>query len=78
MSAGYGLQIVKRNRKANIKHVGVRLGRVCIRRDYSVSEVMAALKVSRQTVYNWFSGVSAPQERHVVAIDKLLTKLKRT
>ena len=54
MKYGYSLRIANLNKKADESLLGVKLGRVCIRKDVTVIEVATKLKVSRQTVYNWF------------------------
>ena len=77
MSQGYSVRLVEQNRNADKQLLGVRLGRVCIKSNTSVTEVSELLGVSRQTVYNWFSGTSNPQNVLVDAVTKLLTKLSR-
>lgn len=62
MAYGYSLRLVKLNRAADSSMLGVRLGRACIKHDVSVVEVANALNVTRQTIYNWFCGDSAPQD----------------
>ena len=54
MQYGYSLRIADLNKKADGALLGVKLGRVCIKNNVSVVEVSAQLRVSRQTVYNWF------------------------
>jgi hypothetical protein len=54
MQYGYSLRIADLNKKADGTLLGVKLGRVCIKNNVSVVEVSAQLRVSRQTVYNWF------------------------
>lgn len=60
MSYGYSQSLVKANKRASIKSLGVALGRLCIKHGVSVSELARELSVSRMTVYNWFSGVRTP------------------
>jgi DNA-binding XRE family transcriptional regulator len=66
MSDGYSNRLVQLNNKADQSLLGVRLGRVCIEHDVPVSTVASELGVSRQTVYNWFCGVSTPRVRWTV------------
>jgi transcriptional regulator with XRE-family HTH domain len=75
MSYGYSARTVARNKKASIRSLGVRLGRECIRRDISVNEVAAEFGVSRQTVYNWFCGITVPQDFYTTHIKELLHTL---
>ena len=54
MQYGYSLRIADLNKKADGTLLGVKLGRLCIKNNVPVVEVSTLLKVSRQTVYNWF------------------------
>lgn len=60
MSYGYSARLVRLNSEADESRVGVALGRVCIARDIPVAHVASVIGVSRQTVYNWFSGMYDP------------------
>ena len=67
---GYSQQLVKANKKASIKKLGVQLGRHCISRGSSVIEVAEHFKVSRTAVYAWFKGESDMRaEHHAIAVD---------
>ena len=55
---GYSQQLVKANKKASIKKLGVQLGRHCISRGIPVADVAIAFNVSRTAVYAWFKGES--------------------
>lgn len=72
MSYGYSAKLIKLNKQASRRHLGVRLGRVCIARDISVADVAYKLVVSRQTVYNWFVGASNPRPELVQSIEKFI------
>ena len=65
---GYSQKIVQLNKKASIKNLGVRLGRYCISRDVPVTDVMVLFSVTKQTVYNWFSGTHVPSKDHQKSI----------
>ena len=69
MSYGYTARLIELNKRANISSLGVRLGRVCIKQDVPVSTVAEAMGVSRQTVYNWFTGSVLPG----LAMEPLIT-----
>ena len=71
---GYSLTLLERNKRADGRNLGVRLGRVCIKNNVPVSDVADALGVSRQTVYNWFGGVSSPTILLRGAVLKLIAK----
>jgi transcriptional regulator with XRE-family HTH domain len=61
---GYTLHLQQRNRQADKRKLGVRLGRYCIRQGVPVAQVVELLGVSRQAVYNWFAGVNEPGPTH--------------
>jgi DNA-binding transcriptional regulator YiaG len=64
------------NKAADGKHIGVALGRICIKTGLPVSVVARKFKVSRQTVYNWFEGRVTPNNQVVEPIKQLITTLK--
>ena len=68
---GYSLHIQKLNKKADAKNLGVRLGRYCIRCGILVMTVAEQFGLSRQAVYNWFTGKSAPSKGMAEQISKL-------
>jgi DNA-binding XRE family transcriptional regulator len=72
MSYGYSVELIKVNKQASRKSLGVRLGRVCIAHNIPVQYVARKLKVSRQTVYNWFVGTVNPRPEFVPLIDKFI------
>jgi len=71
---GYSYRLVKANKAADSKHIGVKLGRYCIANDIPVIHVAQKFSVSRMTVYNWFSGIVMPHKATVAQIEKLLNK----
>ena len=75
MSYGYSLRLAERNSQANEKKLGVQLGRVCIHHNIPVAVVAKEFKVTRQTVYNWFSGVNSPAESLHTLVVAYLSKL---
>ena len=72
MSYGYSTRLVKLNKKADDRMLGVRLGRVCIGNDVPVLSLAMALGVSRQTVYNWFCGITNPRAKLAVDIKNII------
>jgi DNA-binding XRE family transcriptional regulator len=72
MSYGYSARLVKLNKEASRKLLGVRLGRACIANDVAVSQVAYELVVSRQTIYNWFTGATNPHADLKRAVEKFL------
>tara|TARA_R110000824_G_scaffold9154_3_gene41183 strand:+ start:1084 stop:1317 length:234 start_codon:yes stop_codon:yes gene_type:complete len=77
MSYGYSLKLIELNKASDKELLGVYLGAVCIKNDVSVAEVAQKLKVSRQAVYNWFTGVSNPNVQTAIKIEKLIDKLEQ-
>jgi transcriptional regulator with XRE-family HTH domain len=72
MTYGYSARLIALNKKADSRLLGVRLGRVCIKHNIPVSTIASNLGVSRQTVYNWFTGDTAPLNQSVDAINNLI------
>jgi len=77
MSYGYTTRLSTMNKQADGSLSGVKLGRVCIRKEVPVAEVALQLGVSRQTVYNWFTGAHEPNEDLKDAVKILLVEYKR-
>ena len=61
MSYGYSRRIVAMNEEASTDLIGVELGRHCIEKDIPVARIAETFKVSRMTVYNWFTGSTNPK-----------------
>lgn len=76
MSQGYSLRLQDLNRKADGRKLGVRLGRACIEHNVPVSVVAKRMGVSRTTVYNWFCGVTAPQQSAITLIEAYIASLQ--
>ena len=74
--SGYSLNLMLANKAADSKHIGVALGRICIKAGVSVSSVAEKFSVSRQTVYNWFEGQASPNNRVAEPIKEYITTLK--
>lgn len=77
MSYGYTVKLVTLNKSADKESLGVKLGRECIKYNVPVSHVADSLGVSRQTVYNWFTGESLPNEQTRKNIEKFINKIQR-
>jgi len=71
---GYSLRIVRANEQADPSSIGVVLGKLCIRKEIPASDVATYFRVSRMTVYNWFSGASRPQKRLHDDIQQIIEK----
>tara|TARA_R110000765_G_scaffold312673_1_gene405679 strand:- start:702 stop:932 length:231 start_codon:yes stop_codon:yes gene_type:complete len=72
MSYGYTTRLSNINKQASLSSLGVKLGRVCIKKEIPVAEVSHQLGVSRQTVYNWFQGTHEPHPALTGAVRTLL------
>jgi len=69
---GYSFRLVEAIRAADPKHIGVRLGKYSIANDIPVTEIAEYFSVSRMTVYQWFTGASAPHKDKAEKIKQLL------
>jgi DNA-binding XRE family transcriptional regulator len=58
---GYSQLMIENNTKAS-ETSGTLLGKLCIALKYPASQVAKDLNVSRQTVYDWFSGKAKPSK----------------
>jgi DNA-binding XRE family transcriptional regulator len=76
MSYGYTRRLDSLNKQADGSLLGVKLGRVCIKREVPAAQVASQLGVSRQTVYNWFMGLHEPNEELIPLIKKIIAKYK--
>jgi len=75
MSQGYSLNMVESNRQVSSQHLGVALGRVCIKKRIPIVDVAEHFGLSRQTIYNWFKGVSLPRPRLTPKIEQYMEKI---
>lgn len=75
MGYGYSVKLVETNKAADDAHLGVQLGRQCIKHSIPVSKVAADLGATRQTVYNWFCGAAAPQNEFSQLIREYIDQL---
>lgn len=75
MSKGYSTLTVREIQEANPTLLGVKLGRVCVKKDIPVSDVAEYFGVSRVTVYSWFRGQTVVSGKHADKMQKLIAKL---
>lgn len=75
MAHGYSVFFINDVHSANPRLLGVRLGKLCIKKQVSVIEVAKHFGVSRQTVYCWFRGVRQVTEQYKEKMEKLINKL---
>lgn len=74
---GYSQIVIEANQSAS-SSLGVELGAVCIKTRYPAQEVAKELKISRQTVYDWFSGKTNPAKTKNDLILALIERLSNT
>lgn len=72
---GYTLALVLAVKRAPKHKQGVRLAKACINANIPVSQVAKDFKVTRPTVYAWFTGKSNPNWRQELAIENYIKKL---
>jgi len=65
---GYSIRLAEAVRNADESLLGVQLGRKCVERNIPIVDVARTLKVSRQTIYNWFTGLTHPHPHRREAI----------
>ena len=73
---GYSQNIIEANHKAS-DTTGTLLGKLCIALKYPASQVAKELHVSRQTVYDWFSGKAKPSRKLDQKIKELIVNLNK-
>jgi DNA-binding XRE family transcriptional regulator len=77
MSYGYSAKTIQLNKRADSSGLGVALGRAAIKLGISVADVAATLRVSRQTVYNWFVGAYTPKDSVTKDVTRLLNSFNK-
>lgn len=74
---GYSKRIMDANAKADASSLGVLLGRYCIEHDISAVEIAKIVRVSKMTIYKWFTGEWEPRPQYLTRIEAILKTLKR-
>jgi DNA-binding XRE family transcriptional regulator len=77
MTYGYSQKLVDANKKADADSLGVALGRFCIEREITATQVAVELGVSRMTVYNWFWGEFTPSPTYAEQIERFMVRHKK-
>ena len=75
MSKGYSTLTVQEIEDANQNLLGVKLGKICVKKDIPVADVAEFFSVSRVTVYAWFRGKTVVSGKHADKMQKLIAKL---
>lgn len=69
---GYSQRIVDATRSADPLKWGVRLGLFCIENSVPVTKISDDFRVSRMTIYNWFTGKTDPLPAQKARIQEYL------
>lgn len=74
---GYSQVVIEANQSAS-SSLGVELGALCISIKYPAQQVAKELKISRQTVYDWFSGKTKPSKEKTDLVTDLIARLSQS
>lgn len=74
---GYSQIVIEANQSAS-SGLGVELGALCISIKYPAQLVAKELKISRQTVYDWFSGKTNPSKDKTDLVLELMDRLSQS
>lgn len=77
MTKGYSSKFIETVNASDNTQLGIRLGQLCIKNDIPVRDVSDLLKVSRVTVYNWFSGKTKVKGDFKEKVEKIIQKLEQ-
>jgi predicted transcriptional regulator len=72
---GYSVFTIRDINDANPRMLGVKLAKICVKRDIPVKDVAEYLGVSRVAVYAWFRGKVEVSDKHASKVHKLIEKL---
>jgi predicted transcriptional regulator len=72
---GYSVFTIREVNDANPRMLGVKLAKICIKKEIPVKDVAEFFKVSRVTVYSWFRGKVEVSEKHAAKVQQLIDKL---
>lgn len=72
---GYSQIVIEANQSAE-PSLGVKLGAVCIQKKYSVIKLAERLKISRQAIYDWFTGKSKPAKNKEDLVTQLIQEIE--
>ena len=74
---GYDSLFIRKVEEADQNPAVLALADVCIERSVPVTEVAAALGVTRATIYNWMTGKTVPHPRYLALMPKITTRFLR-
>lgn len=76
MTKGYSFRFIQTMEALDSTKLGVRLGQLCIQNDIPVKDVSELLKISRVTVYNWFTGKTKVKANLRETVERIIQKLE--
>tara|TARA_Y100001973_G_C5208374_1_gene343415 strand:+ start:5659 stop:5892 length:234 start_codon:yes stop_codon:yes gene_type:complete len=77
MAKGYSRDFIELIQNADDSLLGVKLGGICVQNDIPVNDVAEFLKVTRMTIYNWFTGKTRVRGPYLEEVKKLIKKLEQ-
>jgi DNA-binding transcriptional regulator YiaG len=76
-SRGYNTLFLSKVADADQTLPVIQFANACIGKGLSIPAVAKATGVTRATVYNWFTGKSAPRPAHLIKIQRLIARWSR-
>lgn len=73
----YSQKIIEKINEAPIS-LGTELGRWAVRRDVSMKRISDIVGASRQTIYNWFTGVTEVAPSYKDRVEQVIVVLQKT
>jgi AraC-like DNA-binding protein len=73
----YSQKIIEKINEAPVS-LGTELGRWAVRRDVSMKRISDIVGASRQTIYNWFTGVTEVAPSYKDRVEQVILVLQKT
>lgn len=73
----YSQKIIEKINEAPVS-LGTELGRWAVRRDVSMKRISDIVGASRQTIYNWFTGVTEVAPSYKDRVEQVIVVLQKT
>lgn len=77
LSRGYSTLFLRKVEEADQGDLVIQYANACIDRDLPITEIARRMDVTRATIYNWFTGKSAPRAHQKEKIRKALARWQR-
>lgn len=75
MARGYSSLFIQEVEDANRNLIGVKLAKICIKKEIPTIDIANYFGVSRMTVYSWFKGHRHVSDKHLDKMNRLIEKL---